>query len=87
MELYVPDGSHPTVLGSYLAALTIARAVFDTDFDGVPGKLRGYEILRGGALSPGKRQLSDLSEGQVAFLKQGMELGFIDLTKRKSLPN
>jgi hypothetical protein len=87
MELYVPDGSHPTVLGSYLAALTIARTIFETDFSGVSGNLRGREILRGGALSPGKRQLSNLSEGEVEFLKQGVELGFKDLTARQTLPN
>jgi hypothetical protein len=84
MELYVPDGSHPTVLGSYLAALTIARTIFETDFTGVSGNLRGREILRGGALSPGKRQLSDLSDGEVAFLKRGVELGFLGLTERQS---
>ncbi len=40
LPLYGPDGFHPTVMGSYLAALTIYGGLTGTSTLGLPGRLR-----------------------------------------------
>jgi hypothetical protein len=64
IELFI-DGSHPSVIGSYMAAMTLAATIFDIAPESTPGELFGHEILRGGAISEEEIQLSDLSESQV----------------------
>lgn len=59
-DLYEIDGSHPSVYGSYTAALMIFSILFDTVPIGIPGRLEGYEIQRGGKISETKRLLCDL---------------------------
>ncbi len=73
LELYTEDGSHPAVSGSYLAAMTLSSTIFGVNSDEVPGKLFGFEILRGGALAKEKSQLSDLSREQVLLIQDGIE--------------
>jgi hypothetical protein len=45
LQLYGPDGFHPTVMGSYLAALTIYAGLTGASPTGLPARLR----LRNGA--------------------------------------
>jgi hypothetical protein len=68
LQLYQGDGSHPEIDGSYLAAATLLASIFDIHLPEAPGELHGNEILRGGALSPDRRRLSDLTAQQVAVI-------------------
>lgn len=44
LELFDPDGSHPSVSGSYLGACVIMRTIFSRPCLGLPGALRGTAI-------------------------------------------
>jgi len=59
LELYSPDGLHPTVAGSYLAALTIYQQLYAKTPVGLPATLK----LRGG----GKVKIAD---GQARLLQE-----------------
>ncbi len=61
IELYKGDKSHPSVLGSYLTALSISSIILDGIPKKLPGDLSGYEILRGGKLSAKKSKLCSIS--------------------------
>jgi hypothetical protein len=65
MDLYVSDGSHPTPLGTYLAASTIYSTVFDTDSSGISGKLDGFSVASSGDMLPGKVNLTNLTKSQA----------------------
>lgn len=69
VELYMKDGSHPSVSGSFAAALTLFGAIFDVAPANVPGDLSGYEILRGGKRSEKKQFLCHLSGEQVREIR------------------
>lgn len=69
IELYVEDGSHPSIAGSFLAALTLSETIFGISPDDIPGVLYGREILRGGALAQSESQLSDLPDDQVQVIE------------------
>ena len=71
-ELYMPGGSHPTITGSYLCALTLFGSIFHTMPKNPPAKLYGYTILRGGKLSNQKSCLCDLSKGRLKLLRQAV---------------
>lgn len=92
-DLYEKDGSHPSVHGSYLAALMLFSAVFDTNPTGMPGRLHGHEILKGGRISDEKKILCDLLEQDIQiiqntvsetfkFMKQGN--GYLEVEKAVS---
>jgi len=72
IELYQEDGSHPSIAGSYLAAMTVYASIFSTPLDDIPGTLSGFEILRGGKLSEEQTQLSDLSEAEVQIIQEAV---------------
>ncbi len=72
LELYMEDGSHPSVTGSFVAAMTLAATIFDVRLNDVPGELYGYEILRGGALSDEKTALSNLPANQVQRIERAV---------------
>jgi hypothetical protein len=77
VDLYQGDGSHPEIAGSYLAATTLLAAIFDIQPSEAPGELYGHEILRGGALSPDERRLSDLSAAQVGLVLSAVSQVFV----------
>jgi hypothetical protein len=54
LTLYSPDGLHPTLAGSYLAALVFYRSLYDTSPVGLPARLKG---------------MLDLPEAQAAVLQ------------------
>ena len=72
VELYQEDGSHPSIEGSYLAAMTVYASIFSTPQAEMPGVLSGFEILRGGKLSDKKTQLSDLSKAEVQIIQEAV---------------
>ncbi len=72
IDLFLKDGSHPSVEGSFLAALTLYGTIFDTIPSNTSGKLEGYEILRGGALAPEKSLLSDLPAVDVLLMEKAV---------------
>ena len=49
LELYSPDGLHPTPAGTYLAALTFVAVLYGRSPVGLPGKLAGLEVPAGQA--------------------------------------
>lgn len=69
-DLYESDGSHPSVYGAYTSALMLFSVVFDTDSIGMPGRLEGYEILRGGKISVTKKVLTDLSMKEALLIQE-----------------
>ena len=83
LDLYNEDGSHPSTLGSYVAAYTLVRTIFGSS-DLLPtGETRGFEILRGGVLAEKKSQLSNLSKLQVSKIYKAVNEGIAesDITK------
>ncbi len=72
IELYAAGGSHPSVKGSFLAAMTLFATIFDVQPQGTPGSLDGYEILRGGTLAKEKNNLCDLSEATVRVIEDAV---------------
>ena len=68
-DLYEMDGSHPSMYGSYTVALMLFSVLFDTDPTGIPGRLEGYEILRGGNISETKRLLCDLPIRNIEIIQ------------------
>lgn len=75
-DLYESDGSHPSVYGSYLAALMLFSVVFDTDPTGMPATLHGYEILKGGGISDEKKVLCDLPEHEIQIIQNDVSETF-----------
>lgn len=73
VELYIKDGSHPSVQGSYLTALTLLATVFKTQPQNTPGKLAGFEILRGGSLAAEKSILSDVLDAVVIIMEKEIQ--------------
>ena len=76
ITLYQSDGSHPAIAGSYLAAATLLGAIYDIHPSEMPGEFYGFEILRGGALSPDERLLSDLPADQVEIILGAVKHSF-----------
>lgn len=69
IELYMDDGSHPSIAGSFLAALTLSAVIFHAVPEKVPGDLYGYEILRGGTLAAHKSRLCHLPYEAVQTIR------------------
>lgn len=67
--LYQMDGSHPTVEGSYLAAGTLFAVLFDASPVGLPGRLVGRRILRGGRISDEQSVLCNLGDGKTKMIQ------------------
>lgn len=44
IELFQPDGSHPSPAGSYLAACAIYAVIFGRSPEGLPGRVRGRPV-------------------------------------------
>lgn len=72
IELYRRDNSHPTVTGTYLAALTIFAAIFNEIPGKLPLNLYGHKLLHGEALSPGISLLCNLKDQCVDLSKQAV---------------
>lgn len=80
-ELYEKDGSHPTVYGSYTAALMLFSVIFNTDPSGVPGRLEGYEIVRDGKISGIKSLLCELESREVEVIQSAVSDLFKQMEK------
>ncbi len=72
INLYQKDGSHPTIYGSYLAAATLFATIFDTRPTGLPGRLEGRKILRGGRLSAEKSLLCNLNSKETGIIQNAV---------------
>lgn len=92
-DLYEFDGSHPSVYGSYTAAVTIFSVLFDANPIGLSGRLQGYEILRGGKISDTESLLCDLVKSNVKIIQQEVSCvsermktngGYLDVKKAVS---
>ncbi|HKK44707.1 MAG TPA: SGNH/GDSL hydrolase family protein [Balneolaceae bacterium] len=69
VNLYQKYGSHPSVQGSYLAALMLFATIFDTPPTGIPGLLKGHKILRGGKLAKEESVLCNLAHQKMEVLQ------------------
>jgi len=71
IELFQPDGSHPTPAGSYLAACVIYSALFDQSPAGLPGRIGGNPVnLDTGKVEEDKTAvLVDLQPGEIRTLQ------------------
>ena len=72
INLYNKDGSHPSPMGSCLAALTLWGTIFNTAPQHMNGKLVGYEILRGGVLAEEKSILADFPAAVIEVLEDAV---------------
>lgn len=72
MELFEPDGSHPSPSGTYLAACTFIAALFDTNPAGLPATVTGTPVdLETGQVQAGKAAvLVKLAAGDASVLQQ-----------------
>jgi hypothetical protein len=73
VHLYERDGSHPSVPGSVVAAMTLSATIFGLAPEGLPGDLYGFEILRGGKLASDRTRLSSLSDAQLHEIREAVE--------------
>ncbi len=67
LSLYGPDGFHPTVAGSYLAALTIYGGLTDNSTVGLPARLRlrsGTSVDIGPTIAPRLQAAADTALGR-----------------------
>lgn len=80
-NLYENDGSHPSVYGSYTAALTLFSVIFDRDPVDIPGRLEGFEIQRGGKIAEEKSTLCDLAEADTKMIQNAVSDIFHQLKK------
>jgi hypothetical protein len=78
------DGSHPSVVGSYMAAMTLAATIFEIAPKDTPGELFGHEILRGGAISEDEIRLSDLSDDEVQAVQAAVARS-LEMLKTRTL--
>ncbi|HKI77098.1 MAG TPA: SGNH/GDSL hydrolase family protein [Ignavibacteriaceae bacterium] len=72
INLYRRDGSHPSIAGTYLCALTLFDTIFKTLPENLPVALYGHKILRGGKLSSDEKCLCDLSIALVNLLRRAV---------------
>ena len=68
--LYAPDGTHPSALGSYLAALVLVEALTGKPAASPPARIRGHPVSDQGAVSRRVALLVDLAPAEVAFLQE-----------------
>jgi hypothetical protein len=52
LELYAPDGSHPSPIGSYVLACTVLMTLFPEAGGGLPSSVSGHAVSGGGAVDP-----------------------------------
>jgi|WetSurMetagenome_2_1015567.scaffolds.fasta_scaffold149628_2 hypothetical protein len=71
IELFQPDGSHPSATGSYLAACTLIATLFGRNPVGLPGRLLGTPVnLETGLPEPGRDAiLADIPPAQAGILQ------------------
>lgn len=84
LELYDPDGSHPSAVGSYLAAATIWAAISGRPARGLPGTARGRtytETADGSFYSDSTAQLASLPAADAALVQR-----HADEAVRRGLP-
>ena len=72
IDLYNEDGSHPSVEGSYLVALTLLSTIFEIQPQDTPGSLSGYKILRGGAIAKVESNLCDFPIATVQAIEKAV---------------
>ena len=74
IELFDPDGSHPSVNGSYLAACVIMRTIFARPCLGLPGTLRGNPLNSRGQREEGREiDLVNLKPDLTAILQHAAD--------------
>lgn len=87
ITLHERDGSHPSVYGSYAAALTLFSVIFDKDPIDIPGRLYGFKIQRGGNISDEKNMLCDLSKHEAIVIQKAVSHIFHQLKSANSYLN
>jgi len=75
-NLYETDGSHPSIYGSYLGAMTLFSTIFDTLAIDFSGNLYGLELLRGGKIAHSKSILCNLPEKDILLIQDETNLVF-----------
>ncbi len=74
LELFDPDGSHPSAAGSYLSACVIMRTIFNRPCTGLPGTLRGNVINTRGQREEGREaELINLKPEALATLQRAAD--------------
>jgi hypothetical protein len=81
VDLFESDGAHPSVYGAYTAAIMIFSVIFDTDPKGIPGRLEGYKILKGGKISGVKSLLCELESREVKVIQNAVSVMFRQIKK------
>jgi hypothetical protein len=64
-DLYEQDGSHPSVVGAYLAAATLYSSIFNVKLHAQTGKLSGHKLLPTGNFNKEETVLLDIKKRDV----------------------
>lgn len=70
LDLYVNDGSHPSAMGSYLAASTLFATLLEDNPQGLSPKVSGYPLSNRGEAAPETADLIDITEDQAALIQK-----------------
>ncbi|WP_224488640.1 DUF4886 domain-containing protein [Robertkochia flava] len=70
LDLYSPDGSHPSPVGSYLYAATLFATLFDTTPLGVSGTISGHRLSNRGVPSADQNVLVRIPEDKAQQIQQ-----------------
>jgi hypothetical protein len=87
INLYVRDGSHPSALGSYLAATTIFATILEDSPIGLSGSISGKRLSSSGKPSLASQPLVDISSGDALEI-QTSSWGVVEaMQKSGAYPN
>jgi hypothetical protein len=88
IELFQPDGSHPSPAGTYLAACTFFAALFDRSPIGLPTTVSGAPIDPQTArpVSARRESLVSLSEADAAALQREAWAAWQDVKRHNGYP-
>jgi hypothetical protein len=70
LGLHLPDLSHPTPAGSYLAACVFYAVIFEKTPENLTGRIVGHSTTLEGTIKPDKVELVNLSKTDAQFLQQ-----------------
>lgn len=70
LELYAKDGSHPSPLGSYVAACLFYATLFGESPEGVPAQVVAHAVSPGGRLAETTTTLVDLPPEEATWLQR-----------------
>jgi len=91
-DLYIYDGAHPSIYGSYLAATTLFATIFKTNPIGLSEKIEGYKLESSGRPSTKMETLASITKTDANTIQTSTwsiinslkkTNGYLDITEPK----